>query len=110
MTDRRPNLPGTANHTLPVHAIQFSGDDITTAHTFLEFHPCSNYGGQNFLSASGRSCSSQATGELSGITGLVYSAGIRYVAASGMASSRSCSGISALDLRFRSRSVFRSPH
>ncbi len=75
---RHHNMPTTANHTLPVHAIEYSGDNIHTARTFVQFHPCSNYGGQNFLSASGTSCSSEATGQLAGITGLVYSAGLAF--------------------------------
>ncbi len=75
---RHHNMPTSSNHTLPVHAIEYSGPDITTARTFLQYHPCSNYGGQNFLSASGGSCSSEATGQLAGITGLVFSAGLKY--------------------------------
>jgi MYXO-CTERM domain-containing protein len=74
---RHHNMPTASNHTLPVHAIQYSGENITEARTFLEYHPCSNYGGQNFLSASGLGCSSEATGQLSGILGLVFSKGIQ---------------------------------
>jgi MYXO-CTERM domain-containing protein len=70
---RHHNVPAAANHTLPVHAIEYDGNDITSSTTFFAFHPCSNYGGQNFLSASGNSCSSEATGRLSGIVGLLYS-------------------------------------
>lgn len=75
---RHQNVPAAANHTLPVHAIQYGGSSATKATTYLAFHPCSNYGGQNFLSASGTGCSSEATGELSGISGLVLSAGLKY--------------------------------
>ncbi|MSP26433.1 MAG: alkaline serine protease [Myxococcales bacterium] len=76
---RHHNMPVTANHTLPVHAITYSpGGDITNAETFLEFNTCTNYGGQNFLSASGTACSSEATGQLSGISGLVMSAALKY--------------------------------
>ncbi len=70
------NMPTVSNHTLPVHAIEFSGDKIQSSDTFLSYHPCSNYGGQNFLSASGNGCSSEATGQLSGISGLVLSEGL----------------------------------
>ncbi len=75
---RHHNLPAAANHTLPVHAIEMlgSGQQSTTAESFLAFNNCSNYGAQNFLSASGVSCSSEATGNLSGITGLVFSMGL----------------------------------
>ena len=68
---RHHNMPAASNHTLPVHAIQYDGEQThRVATTFLAFHPCSNYGGQNFLSASGTGCSSEATGRLSGIAGL----------------------------------------
>lgn len=75
---RHHNMPTAANHTLPVHAIQYGGRDIFSADSFVRYHPCSNYGGQNFLSASGNSCSSEAVGRLAGIVGLVYSAGRKY--------------------------------
>jgi MYXO-CTERM domain-containing protein len=72
------NLPAANNHTLPVHAIEYDGSGLSDSTTFLGFNPCSNYGGQNLLSASGTACSSEATGKLSGIVGLVYSAAIKY--------------------------------
>ncbi len=75
---RHHNMPATANHTLPVHAIQYNSGSARTSQSFLNFHNCSNYGGQNLLSASGNSCSSEATGRLSGIAGLVYSAAKKY--------------------------------
>jgi len=75
---RHHNMPTAANHTMPVHAIQYSGANVFSAQTFLEYHPCSNFGGQNFLSASGTGCSSEAVGQTSGIAGLVYSAGVKY--------------------------------
>jgi MYXO-CTERM domain-containing protein len=61
-----------------VHAITYDASDLPSATTFLGFHPCSNYGGNNMLSGSGTGCSSEATGKLSGIAGLVYSAAIKY--------------------------------
>jgi len=71
---RHHNMPATSNHTLPVHAIQYSGSDkITNVETFLDFNPCTNYGGQNYLSVSGTGCSSEATGQLSGMAGLLFS-------------------------------------
>lgn len=77
-SSRHHNMPATSNHTLPVHAIQYDGARATRSTTYLAFHPCSNYGGQNFLSASGTGCSSEATGQLSGIAGLLYSAALQY--------------------------------
>lgn len=75
---RHHNMPGASNHTLPVHAIQYDGSSATESTTYFSFHPCSNFGGQNFLSASGTGCSSEATGQLSGISGLLYSAALKY--------------------------------
>jgi len=74
---RHHNMPGTANHTLMVHAIQKDRDEPAQATTFFAFHPCSNFGGQIPLSASGSGCASEATGNLSGITGLVWAMGLQ---------------------------------
>lgn len=71
---RHHNVPATANHTLPVHAIQYRPDDYRDVETWLSYNPCTNYGGQNMLSVSGEACSSEAVGQLSGIAGLLYSA------------------------------------
>ncbi len=75
---RHHNMPAASNHTLPVHAITMLGVDqqSTTATSFLAYNLCTNYGAQNFLSASGTGCSSEATGRLSGVSGLVYSMGV----------------------------------
>jgi MYXO-CTERM domain-containing protein len=75
---RHHNMPAVSNHTLPVHAIEYDNDSLQDATTFLAFNPCSNFGGHNMLSASGTSCSSEATGKLSGIAGLLYSAALKY--------------------------------
>ncbi len=76
---RHHNMPASANHTLPVHAITFGpGSDVTNAETFLAFNTCTNYGGQNYLSVSGEGCSSEAVGQLSGMAGLLYSAARKY--------------------------------
>ena len=83
---RHHNLPAVNNHTLPTHAIAPGpSEDATTATTFLQFNLCTNYGAQNFISASSTSCSSGATGTLSGITGLIYSAGLKYLVGDGKA-------------------------
>lgn len=72
---RHHNMPAAANHTMPVHAITMlgSGEQSTTAESFLAFNTCTNYGAQNYLSASGTGCSSEATGRTSGIAGLLHS-------------------------------------
>ncbi|MCC6214765.1 MAG: VCBS repeat-containing protein [Polyangiaceae bacterium] len=75
---RHHNMPAATNHTLPVHAITMMGNaqQITTAESFLAFNTCSNYGAQNYLSASASPCSSEAVGYTSGIAGLLYSAAL----------------------------------
>ncbi len=76
---RHANVPAAANHTMPVHAIAMLGADpqSTTATSFIGFNTCSNYGAHNLLSATGDPCSSEATGNLSGLSGLVYSMGTK---------------------------------
>jgi hypothetical protein len=74
---RHHNMPATANHTLIVHAIQKTSDEPARSGTFFAFHPCSNYGGQVPLSASGTGCASEAVGNTSGIAGLLYSMGLK---------------------------------
>jgi hypothetical protein len=80
---RHHNFPATANHVLPVHAITGDGDTgltngtVTTSSTsFLNFVVCTNYGGQNMLSVSGHSCSSEATGRGAGLAALLVSEGL----------------------------------
>jgi len=74
---RHHNMPATANHTVVVHAIEKDRDEPSQAHTYLMFHPCSNFGGQAVLSASGSGCASEATGRSAGIAGLLYSMGLQ---------------------------------
>jgi hypothetical protein len=74
---RHHNLPGTYNHTLPVHAIGYTTSGYSTTDTFLNFINCTNYGGQLMLSASGTACSSEATGKTAGVSGLIYSYGLQ---------------------------------
>jgi hypothetical protein len=80
---RHHNMPSTANHVLPVHAITGDGDTsltngqvTSTSSTYLNFVACSNYGGENMLSVSGHACSSEATGRGAGIAGLLVSEGL----------------------------------
>ena len=73
---RHHNLPGTANHDVYIHAIQYAGSQPQTADSFLAYNNCSNYGGQLVLSGAGTGCSSEATAVGAGISALVYSASI----------------------------------
>ncbi|MBI4700093.1 MAG: VCBS repeat-containing protein [Deltaproteobacteria bacterium] len=71
---RHHNVPATSNHTVPVHAITYAPSGrATNVETYLAFNTCTNYGGQNLLSASGTACSSESVGQLSGMTGLLFS-------------------------------------
>ena len=71
------NMPGTNNHTVYVHAIQFDGAKPDQSTTFLNFNNCTNYGMNLLLSTPGTGCSSEATGITSGHAGLVYAAGLK---------------------------------
>jgi MYXO-CTERM domain-containing protein len=80
---RHHNMPGTYNHVLTVHSMKLDGDMSgsnasisTTSTTFLNYDTCSNFGGQNALSISASSCSSEATGRSAGIAGLLFSEGL----------------------------------
>jgi hypothetical protein len=80
---RHHNMPSTANHVLPVHAITGDGDTslvngqvTSTSQTYLNFVACSNYGAENMLSVSGHACSSEATGRGAGLAGLLVSEGL----------------------------------
>jgi len=70
------NYPGTANHTLYIHAIRFAGAQPQTSKSYLAFNNCTNYGAQMAMSAPGTGCSSEATAVGAGIAGLIYSAAI----------------------------------
>ena len=74
---RHHNLPGTYNHTMPVHAVGYTTSSYNDTSTFLNFINCTNYGGQMLLSVSGTACSSEATGKAAGISGLIYSYGLQ---------------------------------
>ncbi|MFH2006198.1 MAG: S8 family serine peptidase [bacterium] len=71
------NFPGTNNHTIYTHAIQFNGSNFRNAETYLNFANCTNYGAQLVLSTPGTSCSSEATGRTGGLAGLVYSMALK---------------------------------
>jgi hypothetical protein len=71
------NFPGTNNHTVYVHAVQFDGKDPDVSTTFLNFNTCTNFGMNLLLSTPGTGCSSEATGVTSGHAGLVYSAALK---------------------------------
>jgi MYXO-CTERM domain-containing protein len=76
---RHHNMPTVANHTLAAHSIEYYPTaSVTDVQTFIHYDTCSNYGGHNMMSVSGTGCSSEATGQLSGMAGLVFSAALKY--------------------------------
>ncbi len=71
------NFPGTNNHTVYTHAIQFDSAHFADAKTYLNFANCTNYGAQLALSTPGTLCSSEAVGRTSGIAGLIYAMALK---------------------------------
>ncbi len=66
------NFPGTNNHTVYTHAIQFDSSHFADAKTYLNYANCTNYGAQLAISTPGTLCSSEAVGRTAGIAGLIY--------------------------------------
>ncbi len=71
------NFPGTNNHTVYTHAIQFDSAHFGDAKTYLNFANCSNYGAQLVLSTPGTLCSSEAVGRTAGLAGLIYAMALK---------------------------------
>ncbi|WP_437924348.1 S8 family serine peptidase [Sorangium sp. So ce291] len=70
------SAPATSNHTLPVSAVRFDGQSVTTSTTFLDASPCSSFGGNNLLAVSSPGCASDATAGIAGVAGLLYAAAL----------------------------------
>ncbi len=73
---KHPNLPGSLEHTLAVNSVTdkgngLLGDGPTTS--YLSLNGCTNFGGRTFVSVPSDSCSSEATGIMSGVVGLIES-------------------------------------
>lgn len=67
------NFPATLDPVIYVNALRFDTVKASEATSFLAFNNCSNLGARIDVAASGLSCSSEATGHLSGITALAAS-------------------------------------
>src|SRR3954453_6462335 len=71
------NYPAALNHTMVVnsvtHFIDESGVQVPPK-TYLALNGCTNFGGYTWVTVESNSCSSDATGQASGIAGLLYSA------------------------------------
>jgi Subtilase family./FG-GAP repeat. len=66
---KHPNLPGSLEHTLTVNSVRDTG----SPKSYLALNGCTNFGGRTFLSIPSSSCSSEATGIMSGVAGLLVS-------------------------------------
>jgi len=67
------NFPATVDPIIYPNSIRHDTIDPKNATTFLNFNNCSNYGARVDVSVASRSCSSEATGKLSGIAALAQS-------------------------------------
>ena len=72
------NYPGSGEHSIYVHAVQYDRASPSQSTTFLNFNNCTNFGMQLLLSTPGTGCSSEAVGITSGHVGLVYSAALQH--------------------------------
>jgi hypothetical protein len=75
------NMPGALPHTIVVNAVEgpagIGGVPVTNVPpSYLQLDGCTNFGTRIDLSVPATSCSSEATGKSSGVTGLVYSAAL----------------------------------
>ena len=66
--------PAAYDHTMPVNSIRTASLPTTKPQSYLYFNGCTNYGGYLYLAIPSTSCSSEATGRSSGISGLLQSA------------------------------------
>ncbi|HEV3354165.1 MAG TPA: FG-GAP-like repeat-containing protein, partial [Acidimicrobiales bacterium] len=64
---------GQAFDPLPAQLQSAKGTPIQRPNTFLAFNGCTNFGGYTWVSIESSSCSSDATGQSSGMAGLLYS-------------------------------------
>src|SRR4051794_22374899 len=82
------NFPAALNHTMVVNSVTHFVDETPdqirpyeqpstqgqqAPKTYLAFNGCTNFGGYTWVSVESNSCSSDATGQSSGMAGLLYS-------------------------------------
>lgn len=68
------NWPAAYEHTMVVNSIRTPSLPTTRPYSYLYFNGCTNFGGYTFVSIPSTSCSSEATGRSSGVSGLLFSA------------------------------------
>ncbi|MBV8981031.1 MAG: hypothetical protein JO086_09050, partial [Acidimicrobiia bacterium] len=92
------NQPGALPDTVVVNSVNqpdsASGVGVTNVPpSYLQLNGCTNFGSRVDLSVSGSSCSSEATGKSSGVTGLIYSAAENALAAGRISPSSHCTRV-----------------
>ncbi len=72
-----PNLPGALERTMAVNSVTEKSEDLLDDNApidgYLALNGCTNFGGRAFVSVPSDGCSSEATGQSSGMIGLVES-------------------------------------
>jgi hypothetical protein len=72
------NYPAALNHTMVVNSVTHfaaqSNVPLQSPKSYLAINGCTNFGGYTWVSVESNSCSSDATGQASGMAGLLYSA------------------------------------
>src|SRR5581483_4250480 len=92
------NQPGALPDTIVVNSVNqpnsISGVGVTNVPpSYLQLNGCTNFGSRVDVSVSGSSCSSEATGKSSGVTGLMYSAAENALAAGKISPSSHCTRV-----------------
>lgn len=67
------NYPSTLDPVIYTNSIRYDTNAVEDASTFVAFNSCSNFGARVDVATPGRSCSSEATANLAGTTGLAWS-------------------------------------
>jgi len=76
------NWPAAYDHTMVVNSIlrfDVEGQRAAEPNSYLYFNGCTNFGGYTYVSIPSTSCSSEATGRSSGVSGLLYSAALNAI-------------------------------
>jgi hypothetical protein len=66
--------PAAYDHTMVVNSIRTPTLPTSRPHSYLYFNGCTNFGGYTYVAIPSTSCSSEATGRSSGVSGLAQSA------------------------------------
>src|SRR5690242_11590869 len=73
---KHPNLPSSLEHTMAVNSVTEKTNDLIgddSVQGYLALNGCTNFGGRTFVAVPSGACSSEATGQASGMVGLLES-------------------------------------